>query len=101
MYVEDSQLMFWKADDVRDVKDRSNTPKGCNVMYVGDVEDVKDRSNTPKGCNAMYVIDVKDRCKGCNASMSKIDQIHLRAVMLCMLKMSKMSKIIFDIFDML
>ena len=26
-------------------------------MYV---EDVKDRSNTPKGCNAMYVEDVKD-----------------------------------------
>ena len=29
-------------------------------MYVGDVEDVKDRSNTPKGCNAMYVEDVED-----------------------------------------
>ena len=27
------------------------------------------------------------------SKMSKIDQIHLRAVMLCMLKMSKMSKI--------
>ena len=26
-------------------------------MYV---EDVKDRSNTPKGCNAMYVEDVED-----------------------------------------
>ena len=24
------------------------------------VEDVKDRSNTPKGCNAMYVKGVKD-----------------------------------------
>ena len=43
--------------DVEDVKDRSNTPKGCNAMYV---EDVKDRSNTPKGCNAMYVEDVED-----------------------------------------
>ena len=42
---------------VGDVKDRSNTPKGCNAMYV---EDVKDRSNTPKGCNVMYVGDVKD-----------------------------------------
>ena len=29
-------------------------------MYVKDVEDVKDTSNTPKGCNAMYVGDVKD-----------------------------------------
>ena len=24
---------------VEDVEDRSNTPKGCNAMYVGDVED--------------------------------------------------------------
>ena len=44
--------------NVEDVEDRSNTPKGCNAMYVGDVED---RSNTPKGCNAMYVEDVEDR----------------------------------------
>ena len=29
-------------------------------MYVEDVEDVKDTSNTPKGCSAMYVEDVKD-----------------------------------------
>ena len=43
--------------DVKDVKDRSNTPKGCNAMYV---EDVKDRSNTHKGCKAMYVQDVED-----------------------------------------
>ena len=42
---------------VKDVEDRSNTPKGCNAMYVKDVED---RSNTPKGCNAMYVKDVED-----------------------------------------
>ena len=26
---------------VKDVKDRSNTPKGCNAMYVEDVEDGK------------------------------------------------------------
>ena len=42
---------------VKDVEDRSNTPKGCNAMYV---EDVKDTSNTPKSCNAMYVEDVED-----------------------------------------
>ena len=42
---------------VKDVEDRSNTPKGCNAIYV---EDVEDRSNTPKGCNAMYVEDVED-----------------------------------------
>ena len=47
---------------VEDVKDTSNTPKGCNAMYVEDVKDVKDTSNTP------------------------------RAVMLCMSKMSKMGK---------
>ena len=45
------------VEDVKDVKDRSNTPKGCNAMYV---EDVKDRSNTPKGCYAMYIEDVED-----------------------------------------
>ena len=28
----------------------------CNAIYVKDVED---RSNTPKGCNAMYVKDLK------------------------------------------
>ena len=42
---------------VKDVEDRSNTPKGSNAMYV---KDVKDRSNTPKGCNAMYMEDVED-----------------------------------------
>ena len=29
----------------------------CNAIYVKEIED---RSNTPKGCNAMYVKDVKD-----------------------------------------
>ena len=29
----------------------------CNAIYV---KDMKDRSNTPKGCYAMYVEDVKD-----------------------------------------
>ena len=44
------------------VKDRSNTPKGCNAMYV---EDVEDRSNTPKGCIAML----------CMSKMSKMHSI--------------------------
>ena len=48
------------VENVEDVKDTSNTPKGCNAMYVEDVEDVKDTSNTPKGCNAIYVGDVED-----------------------------------------
>ena len=80
----------------------------CNAIYV---EDVEDRSNTPKGCNAMYVEDVKDGKRTYRhifiitflildhlnvmlsmSKMSKIDQIHLRAVMLCMSKMSKMGK---------
>ena len=26
---------------VREVEDRSSTPKGCNAIYVGDVEDGK------------------------------------------------------------
>ena len=95
---------------VEDVEDRSNTHKGCNAMYVKDVEDIKtshnrcilkcvedveDRSNTHKGCNAMYVKDVEDiktSHNRCILSMSKIDQIHLRAVMLWMSKTSKMGK---------
>ena len=72
------------------------------------VEDVEDRSNTPKGCNAMYVEDGKRTYRHtfiipfliwyhlnvilCMSKMSKIDQIHLRAVMLCMSKMLKMGK---------
>ena len=52
----------------------------CNPMYVKDVED---RSNTPK--TVML-------CMSKMSKMSKIDQIHLRAVMLCMSKMSKMGK---------
>ena len=60
--VGDVILIFFECNAiyVKDVKDRSNTPKGCNAMYVEDVKDVKDRSNTPKGCNAIYVEDVKD-----------------------------------------
>ena len=41
----------------------------CNPMYV---EDVKDRSNTPKAVML---------CMSKISKMSKIDQIHLRAVM--------------------
>ena len=46
---------------VEDVKDRSNTPKGRNAMYVEDVKDRSNTANTAKGCNAMYVGDVEDR----------------------------------------
>ena len=31
-----------------------------NTRDQSNVEDVEDRSNTPKGCNAMYVEDVED-----------------------------------------
>ena len=97
---------MWHFEDVGDV---ILIYFECNAIYV---EDVKDRSNTPKGCNAMYVKDVKDgkrtyrhifyhtflnmvslECNLSMSEMSKIDQIHLRVVMLCMWKMSEMSKI--------
>ena len=32
----------------------------CILKHVRDVKDVKDRSNTPKDCNTMYVEDVED-----------------------------------------
>ena len=85
---------------VEDVGDVILIVFACNAIYVKDVED---RSNTPKGCNAMYVKDVKDGKRAYRhifiitfliwyhlnvmlsmLKMSKIDQIHPRAVMLCM-----------------
>ena len=48
------QKKFWKAET------ESFPTIPSNLMYVEDVEDVEDRSNTPKGCNAMYVEDVED-----------------------------------------
>ena len=53
------------------------------LMYVSKMSKID--QNTPKGCNAMY----DQRCQRC----WRLDQIHLRAVMLCMSEMSKMSKI--------
>ena len=94
---------------VEDVEDVILIVFVCNAIYV---EDVKDRSNTPKGCNAIYVEDVEDGKRTYRhifiitflvwyhlsvmlsmSKMLKIDQIYLRAVMLCMSEMSKMSKI--------
>ena len=88
---------MWHVEDVGDV---ILIVCVCNAIYV---EDVKDRSNTPKGCNAMYVEDVEDGKRTYRhifiitfliwyhlnvmlsmSKMSKIDQIYLRAVMLCM-----------------
>ena len=46
---------------VRDVRDRSSTPKGCNAMYVGDVRDMQ-IGNTieSKVSNVTHVGDVGD-----------------------------------------
>ena len=62
----------------------------CNPMYVKDVED---RSNTPKGCNAMYVEDVKDgkRTYRHTFIIPFLIWYHLN-VILCISKMSKMGK---------
>ena len=75
---------------VKDVEDRSNTPKGCNAMYVEDVEDGK---RTYRHTFIIpFLIWYHLNVILCMSKMSKIDQIHLRAVMLCMSKMSKMGK---------
>ena len=42
---------MWHVENVRDV---ILIFFECNSFYV------EDRSNTPKGCNAMYVEDVED-----------------------------------------
>ena len=63
------------------------------------VRDVGDRSSTPKDCNAMYLKMSKIHqihlraVMLCMSEMSEIDQAHLRTVMLCMLKMSKIDQI--------
>ena len=45
---------MWHVEDVGDV---ILIFVECNGIYV---KDVKDRSNTPKGCNTVYVEDVED-----------------------------------------
>ena len=48
---------FWKAET-------DSFPTIPSILCMSKhVEDVKDRSNTPKGCNAMYVEDVEDAYK--------------------------------------
>ena len=46
--------MFWKAET------ESFPTIPSHLCMLKHVEDGKDRSNTPKGCNAMYVEDVED-----------------------------------------
>ena len=46
--------MFWKAQT------ESFPTIPSHLCMLKHVEDVEDRSNTPKGCNAMYVEDVED-----------------------------------------
>ena len=46
---------MWHVEDVGDVILIGFV---YNAIYV---RDVADRSNTPKGCNAMYAEDVEDR----------------------------------------
>ena len=96
---------------VEDVKDRSNTPKGCNAMLcmlkMSKIDQIHLRAviNRDKihqrAVMLCYVCRRCRRCKALNAlntvqkikamsKMSKIDQIHQRAVMLCMSKTSKM-----------
>ena len=82
--------MLCMLKHVKDVKDRSNTPKGCNAMYVKDVEDGK--TTYRHTFIIPFLIWYHLNVILCMLKMSKIDQIHLRAVMLCMSKMSKMGK---------
>ena len=55
-------------------------------LTQSNVEDVKDRSNTPKGCNAMYVEDVEDGICRLYAT--------LHTELLILLLMSKVSKML-------
>ena len=72
-----------------------------NTRDQSNVEGVEDRSNTPKGCNdvcrrhKMYIKGVlryKIQEIKAMSKVSKIYQIHLRAVMLCMSKIEDVIK---------
>ena len=45
---------------VRDVEDRSNTPKGCNVMYVRDVKKHTDQLPSMEGASRHSVLSTED-----------------------------------------
>ena len=62
----------------------------CNAIYVEDVEDGKEHTDT--FFIIPFLIWYHLNVMLSMLKMLKIDQIHLRAVMLCMSKMSKMGK---------
>ena len=108
--VRDVNLIFFECNAiyVEDVKDRSNTPKGCNAMYVKDVEDGKRTYKhifAPNFLNIQLIFNPEKVLESWDSGlsndaiksyvcwriskMSKIDQVHLRAVMLFMSETSE------------
>ena len=61
--------MDFQSEKVLESWDRAFQPYHQIVCMSKHVEDVEDRSNTPKGCNAMYVEDVEDAYKGVRITM--------------------------------
>ena len=63
MYIK-GVLRYINTRDQSNVEDVEEDIKGVlryiNTRDQSNVEGVEDRSNTPKGCNAMYVEDVED-----------------------------------------
>ena len=57
---------------VGDVKDRSNTPKSCNAMYVGDVEDHTDQLPSMEGASRHSVLSMEEGSQMNCASISKM-----------------------------
>ena len=51
---------FQSAKSFGKLRLRAFQPYHQILCILKHVEDVEDRSNTPKGCNAMYVEDVED-----------------------------------------
>ena len=58
---------------VKDVKDKSNTPKGCNVMHVEDVEDGK-RTHTHiiahNFLNIQPIFNLQKVLRSCDSELS-------------------------------
>ena len=84
---------------VKDVEDRSNTPKGCNAMYVEYVEDGK-RTYTHilfhNFLNTYWIFNPKKVLESWDLGLSN----HTITLYVCW-SMLEMSKIIFEFFNML
>ena len=66
MYVEDGKRTYTHIFvhnflNIQPIFNPQKVLESWDLEIFKHVKDVEDRSNTPKGCNAVYVKDIKDR----------------------------------------